>query len=199
MPGPGQSFFGVIWRILTEPIFRGLFDGVATDLSTPQRSPNLEDESIGSFLKRRLGNTHIGDNIVSAIIHGIYAGDIYQLSMKSLQPVAWHCEGLFGSLSIGAKRTILNGEYIIQHRDALVLADLGVRRSHIARDQEMRFASVYSFKQGIGALSDALVAALKANPKVCLRTNDPVQGISFDSQTDRLKVMSKSHRIKYLH
>lgn len=42
---------------------------------------SLEDESIYSFFSRRF-NKDIANNLVSAMVHGIYAGNIHQLSIK---------------------------------------------------------------------------------------------------------------------
>jgi protoporphyrinogen/coproporphyrinogen III oxidase len=174
--------------LLTNPVFKGAVRGAAMEFFTPKRSPDLEDESVGSFLQRRYGNPHMGDNIASAIIHGIYAGDIYKLSIRSLLPWVWFSEGLYGSIMKG----IIAGNHPKSGRDFSVLLDYVKRRSNLARDAETPFASVYTLKRGIGSLSDALVSALKANPRVDIKTCEKVKRISFDSKTDRLKVRAGS-------
>ena len=42
---------------------------------------DLRDESIHDFISRRF-NSSVADNIVSAMVHGIYAGDSHKLSVK---------------------------------------------------------------------------------------------------------------------
>jgi oxygen-dependent protoporphyrinogen oxidase len=187
MPGPGQGVLNSIWRLFTEPAFEGIFTGFAVESNKPRRSSDLKDESVGSFLERRLGNTHVGNNLASAVLHGIYAGDMYQLSIKSLQPIAWHIEGRYGSLFTGMKRLFLEGLRDIDYRDTVLFRLLG-NPSDLAGGRKALDASVYSFKQGIGELSDALVAALKTNPKVRLKTGERVKKLSFDGGSNSLKV-----------
>ncbi|KAJ1965458.1 oxygen-dependent protoporphyrinogen oxidase [Dispira parvispora] len=64
---------GFIPAVLREPWRRDL---------RPSSSDPLGDESIFSFIQRHFGST-VADNIVSAVIHGIYAGDIRKLSVDS--------------------------------------------------------------------------------------------------------------------
>ncbi|KAJ1650103.1 oxygen-dependent protoporphyrinogen oxidase [Dispira simplex] len=64
---------GLIPAVLREPWRRDL---------QPSSSDPLGDESIFSFIQRHFGPT-VADNIISAVIHGIYAGDIRKLSVDS--------------------------------------------------------------------------------------------------------------------
>jgi oxygen-dependent protoporphyrinogen oxidase len=187
MPGPGQNILNFIWRLLTDPVFEGTFSGFAVDSDRPRRPSDLEDESVGSFLERRLGNRHVGDNLASALLHGIYAGDIYQLSIKSLLPIAWHIEGRYGSLFAGMKKFLFEGIQEVKRDDAALLSHM-LQNADLAGGRKVVDASVYSFKQGIGALSDGLVTALKSNPKVQLKTGTKVENIAFDGETNNVKV-----------
>lgn len=64
------------------------------------RSRNLEDESVGSFIERRLGS-EVLNNITEPLIAGIYAADTYNLSMKSTFPQFAELEREYGSLIRG--------------------------------------------------------------------------------------------------
>ncbi len=123
---------------------------------------------------------------MSAILHGIYAGDIYQLSMKSVLPKIWYFEGKYGSLlsplfkaQEWRRDDVALNTYMLKH--ALPNGDL-------AGGSEVIDASVYSFKQGIGALSDGLVTALKSNPRVKLRTGAKIEKIALDKKANTVKV-----------
>jgi protoporphyrinogen/coproporphyrinogen III oxidase len=199
MPGPGQGWLETLWRLFTQPIFKGIFTGLAVESEKPRRSSDLEDESVGSFLERRLGNTHVGDNLASAILHGVYAGDIYQLSIKSLLPMAWYIEGRYGSLFTGIKRVLFEGVQDLPYQDAVLLSDMLRNPSDLAGGRTALDASVYSFKQGIEALSDALIAALKTNPKVRLKTGEKVEKLSFDGESNSVKVGAEIHRMQCLN
>ena len=71
-----------------------IFEGVLSDLVNEWRVPRSKslayfhgDESVHDFFSRRLG-PRIADTFVSAIIHGIYAGDSRHLSVKSSNALA---------------------------------------------------------------------------------------------------------------
>ncbi|KAK9780660.1 putative Protoporphyrinogen oxidase [Seiridium cardinale] len=79
------------WLIATEPLFHNLITGAFCDFFIARRPEGLRDESIGQFVTWRWGSDFT-DNFLSAIIHGLYAGDINQLSVKSLMPKMWELE-----------------------------------------------------------------------------------------------------------
>ncbi|KAH7027487.1 uncharacterized protein B0I36DRAFT_327198 [Microdochium trichocladiopsis] len=94
LPGPpftAQNVVESIRSLLTEPLWDGGLQAAINFLrshdgktpktaQTPQRLD--EDESVGHFLERILGDDRPVKNIVSAMMHGIYGGDVYKLSAK---------------------------------------------------------------------------------------------------------------------
>jgi oxygen-dependent protoporphyrinogen oxidase len=68
-------------------------------LKEPFVKPNTVDESIESFFNRRFGNKILTSNVLSAMIHGIYAGDISKLSIKSIMPKVKYLEKDYGSIT----------------------------------------------------------------------------------------------------
>jgi len=188
MPGPGQDFYSIAWSVLTEPVFRGLIKALLFEGTRPQRESRLEDESVGSFLSRRLGTTDIGNNIVSAFLHGVYAGDINQLSMKSLFPGLWNLEAVFGSFSKAYRVTLPNAP-MLQQRDIILNQQLKPKLQGPLLDS-MRSASVYSFKEGISTLSNALATSLKANPNVQFKMSQEVNKIEYDAKAEGVTVSS---------
>ncbi len=179
--------FKALRRILKEPISKGVFPGVVTEYFRPGRPDTLVDESVGSFVNRRLGNNNITDNIVSAGLHGIYAGDVYQLSAKSVLPALWRWEEEDGSILKCFIKNVQSGTTPIKYKDGLLLQDLNSRTSDLARFDEMKLASVYSFKRGIGALSDALVSALVYS-KVRIKKGHKVKRVLFDGKSNCVEV-----------
>lgn len=75
---------GAIWGVIKEPFVK-------------QKQSN-EDESIESFISRRFSSSTLNDNIISAVFHGIYAGDSSKLSVKSTMPSMVSLEGEKGSI-----------------------------------------------------------------------------------------------------
>jgi oxygen-dependent protoporphyrinogen oxidase len=161
--------------------------GMVTEPMKPKRPASMTDETVGSFLARRV-DKRIADNLVSAVFHGIYAGDIWQLSAKTLLGLAWQLEGRYGNA--------LGGFFRMQNEDPrpeqLTLAhpqDLeSARAMNEEIDLELDFArnlqetSMFTFRNGLQQLVRALQDAVEARGNVEIRTEAPVQ--SFKPLTD---------------
>ncbi|GIP21199.1 protoporphyrinogen oxidase [Paenibacillus sp. J22TS3] len=69
------------------------------DFLIPARK-STEDESLGHFIERRLG-AEVLSNVTEPLLAGIYAGDTYNLSLKSTFPQFGEVERAHGSLMRG--------------------------------------------------------------------------------------------------
>jgi oxygen-dependent protoporphyrinogen oxidase len=105
------------------------------------------DESVGHFVRRRLGNEAF-ERMAQPLLSGIYAGDAEQLSLLATFPRLREVERRYGSLTRGM---------LAQRRQAKQAAPSGPRRS-----------AFMSLQGGTAELIDALVAALE---RVELRTS----------------------------
>ncbi|KAH6690211.1 protoporphyrinogen oxidase-like protein [Leptodontidium sp. MPI-SDFR-AT-0119] len=190
MPGPGQDPFDMAWRVLTEPVFKGLVWGSFTERYRPTRPRELDDESVGSFIARRMASDNVGNNIVSAVLHGIYAGDINQLSVKSLMPQIWHYEAWKGSLMKAILTKMSERLDVVSRKDTDLRMELRPKIDKTLSDA-MMFASVYSFKEGIGALSGAMEKALRNNPNVEFKMETGVTAVEYDGESDGIKISAK--------
>ena len=63
-----------------------------------------EDESIGDFLERRIGREAV-EYLLDPVFSGIYAGDVSQMSKKSILPKLSGFEQNYGSIAWGAIRS----------------------------------------------------------------------------------------------
>jgi len=61
------------------------------------RPPSVTDESVGSFVRRRLGKECL-DRLVAPLVAGIYTADIERLSMATTMQPIWQMEAQHGSL-----------------------------------------------------------------------------------------------------
>ncbi|MFC4619103.1 protoporphyrinogen oxidase [Camelliibacillus cellulosilyticus] len=106
-PIPEGSVMGVPSRL--GPLLEtGLLsmDGKAralNDLFIP-KLPDFEDMSVGDFFDRRLGS-EVVDHIISPLLSGIYAGDIYKLSLETTLPQFIDIQKRVGSLILGLSGT----------------------------------------------------------------------------------------------
>ncbi|KAH3662472.1 hypothetical protein OGAPHI_005724 [Ogataea philodendri] len=82
-------------RFLFDPLGRGLVYGLLKEPFV--RSKMANDETVEQFVTRRF-NKSVSDNVVSAIMHGVYAGDAGKLSAKSVLPQLVDIEAKHGSI-----------------------------------------------------------------------------------------------------
>jgi oxygen-dependent protoporphyrinogen oxidase len=196
MPGPGADIFDQLWSVLTEPVFKGVIKGIFGEVARPPPERSLEDESVASFLNRRLGNTKVSENIVSAVLHGIYAGDINKLSAKSLLPWVWEAERQFGSVGdllynswTGRRQGAFSK--LICPRDIALLKDLHKNPHMAANVEAMKPISVWSFENGISTLTDALAKSLDADPRVQIKQNHAITKLAYDGNANTINVSTR--------
>ncbi|POS87814.1 hypothetical protein EPUL_000687, partial [Erysiphe pulchra] len=177
MPVPGESFLWQVIKMLSEPVFKGMLPA-AIEFLRPPRPEELEDESVASFFTRRLGTVHPVNNIHSAVLHGIYAGDINQLSAQSLFPTFWYMEKHFGGM--------LKGVFFCT-KDKIELlspSEISIRREIIPKinarlHQNLENAAVFSFKQGLGSITNALEQKLKSKPNFSLKLGHQIKSVQL--------------------
>lgn len=189
MPGPGSSFLPTILSMLRESVFKGL---ITACLLEPSKSiiEGQKDESIGSFISRRF-RPELADNIVSALIHGIYAGDIYQLSIRSIFPFLFYAEKEVGS--VGA--AYAGGLSLRWPQDAPLEAEWAKAPPVSEKMQAIRKSSVFTFKKGIGQLADRLETKLRELPNVDIRLETLVDQLWLERTSNSENV---SNTIKQL-
>lgn len=199
MPGPDpeagflQNAISILGSLASEPVFSNLIKGVVTEPLKLDLIPGPADESVAEFVARRL-HPDVADNLVSAVMHGIYAGDIDKLSAQALLGQIRTFEtpdrGVIGSL-LNIKSS---GRAIVRVDDSLARRNAGplknieywkMLKTLVAR------SSALTFKNGVGQLSDALAVALDREEKVEVITHADVRAISQDSETSDLIVSGK--------
>ncbi|KAI8813384.1 hypothetical protein BJ742DRAFT_482261 [Cladochytrium replicatum] len=146
------------------PVMRTALGGFAREIFVPPfKGPPDADESIHSFISRRF-NTALSENIVSAVIHGIYAGDVKKLSVRStMMRGMWDMERKHGGLVRGTIASIFNSP---PNEEDLFVRDM------------QKDTSVYSFPEGLQELSDALERSLVKSGRVEF-VNDEVECMDF--------------------
>jgi oxygen-dependent protoporphyrinogen oxidase len=175
----------MVSRLLEEPVFDGLISGALGEYFRSPRSKETEDESIYDFLSRRL-DRRVADNIVSAVLHGVYAGDIRQLSARTLMPGLWYDEVAAGSMTAGYLASLRAPPRIL-NRELAAWQSYGEEERKPAFPQ-MANASVYTFKKGLGTLTRRLVSVLSKQRNVTLKTNTQITRIRRNDETGGLSV-----------
>lgn len=124
-----------------------------------------EDESVGGFVRRRMG-VEILDRIVAPLTAGIYTADVDKLSMQATMGPIAQMERQYGSLAAATAARRRIGE------DSVERASTGAR-----------YGQFRAFRGGMIQLIRALADAL---PENTIRLNSPVQSIRTDG--DRWQV-----------
>jgi protoporphyrinogen/coproporphyrinogen III oxidase len=124
---------------------------------------DVEDEPFEQFLAARIG-PELARILGSALVHGIYAADSRQLSVKAAFPSLWNA----------AKRG--NGSLV---RGMLKPSSKAASVAHDDHDlgniqKSMEGVSVYSFRDGMATLTGSLEKYLLQSPNVELVKNDGV-------------------------
>ncbi len=105
---PEGSFMGIPTKILPFA-FSGMFSWpgkfrAAGDFVLPRSKP-AEDQSLGHFFRRRLGDDVV-ENLIEPLLSGIYASDLDKLSLMSTFPNFYNLEQKYRSLVLGIKKTM---------------------------------------------------------------------------------------------
>jgi oxygen-dependent protoporphyrinogen oxidase len=152
----------------TSPVGSQLISAVLGEFwATPNRPFAATDESVDSFLSRRFG-PEIARVFASAMIHGIYAADSRKLSVRAAFPSLWEAE------------TRGNGSVVWGFMKSPSPAQELKYEISPELKKIMENTSVYSFKDGISTLTNALAAELKQDKNVDLRVGDAVVSLELD-------------------
>lgn len=193
MPGPepGKGMLSIILDALrtlfTEPIFKGTVMGILREPAVEVRSDLRNDESIGDFVSRRFGSK-VADNILSAVLHGVYAGDIYKLSADSIMGLQRLMEVQNESLIIGTldmvqtKRLLVPADYLLAMCSVVGQRPLG----HFERLRTLvRPASVFTIKDGLAEIARAFERGFaKHSDKIQIVTDARINSIKREDNHD---------------
>jgi oxygen-dependent protoporphyrinogen oxidase len=171
----------------------GVLDGAQNIIAEPwqpRRPSSMTDESIGDFVSRRI-DVRIAQNMLSALMHGIYAGDIWKLSAKSLLPLLWQLEGQYNSVLGGMLQLNMN-----DRRESMVVpthpydyADAKAMQAEFNGDWAETFmhglsdCSTFSFKNGLQQLSQTLHDSLEKNEQVDLKMGTAVESYTMSKDS----------------
>jgi protoporphyrinogen/coproporphyrinogen III oxidase len=184
---PGKDFPRKLFR--TEPFYRKSFGGALKLLLTnfmSSRSNPPGDESIASFFRRRAGQ-HLTQYAVSAIVHGVYAGDHERLSMRSsFLKMYWEMDR--------RRRWFRSPKISLSQEEQA----LGVEMKQNVGVELLRQGSkstVYSFRDGVETLVQRLRERLEET-KVTVLVDTPVQSIKSN---DGIQIRTPLRTNTYSH
>lgn len=161
--------------LLSSPLTRILVPAVLREaLKFDNKPPGTEDESVDAFLRRRFGDD-FAQIFGSALVHGIYAADSRRIGIRSAFPTMWGAaERGWGSIV----------------RGSLLPSKKPERSDHDVGDvsEVMDQASVFSFRNGLQSLTDAMEQHLVQQNNVEILRGSNVSSVL--SAGDRIEVSS---------
>lgn len=124
------------------------------------RKKDREDESLGDFVKRRLGQEAL-DKIAEPLVAGVHAGDPDTMSVRSSFPKFVQLEEEHGSLIRGMIKRMASA-----------------RKAPRPASTGKKVSMFMTLKGGLGTLIENLVAELSKFGNTYIRTNAAVSGIA---------------------
>lgn len=149
---------------LFSPLTRAMIPEILSEWNRPPG--RNEDETIHSFFTRRFG-VEIVNTFIDPLVSGIYAGNPYQLSVKSCFPHLYNWEQRYSSLLKGALYTAFKK-----------------RSKKTAFEKKMAQAGLFSFREGLETLPKALFKQLNQH----ILTDHEVERLNFSSSGIELQL-----------
>lgn len=168
-----------ILKFLGGKISKGIKLSPLKDMIARARPRDVRDESVGSYVSRRFGAV-VSQRFVSAVMRGIYGGDVDELSARSVARIGRIYAMEHESPSMLA--TMINGsgtradKYAAACHISVLQAILNMPFEDIGR--EMGKYSVAVFGEGIQWLPKTLARQLQSLPNVELLKNNKVTSIT---------------------
>jgi oxygen-dependent protoporphyrinogen oxidase len=169
-----SSLFSAFKALITTRLLRSTVFGTLSEPFRPRSPAHLAidggDESVDAFFTRRFGKP-LAENMISAMIHGIYSGDTRRLSMRAIFPGVWEAEREWGSVILSGllggfwrkRGWLVESEYqkLVKNDEEkmdIIKRRLGESESGKELIERMANASVWGLRGGLAVLTDKLHA-----------------------------------------
>ncbi|KAI0346718.1 Protoporphyrinogen oxidase [Trametopsis cervina] len=169
---------------LASPLGRRLAKAIAFEpFKRYGKGVKLEDDSLEHFLAARIG-PDLARLLGSALVHGIYAADARQLSVKAAFPSLWEA-------TLRGKGSIVRGMLTRSDRSGPASAD-DYELGDIPKLLED--VSVYSFHDGMSTLTATLEYAVRRRPNVEIVINDSAATLQNNTAEGNIIIHSEGGR-----
>ncbi|KAF5023155.1 hypothetical protein F66182_4788 [Fusarium sp. NRRL 66182] len=178
---PNISFF----QILREPLYLesiGASIGLAIN-SLRKRAITTHDHSVAEWLHSITNSRKGVGTIISAMMHGIYGGDINRLSARSvLDRIYWGW--YLPNPGMGARPMPVPEQQLLE--------TLGQDKQIQKMALEPKSALVDFGDKGMESLPQAISAALREQRNVTIKTSTPIKSVDFDEASQQVKITEPS-------
>lgn len=151
------------------------------------RAVPVKDMSISEWLYEVSGSHSVADNVASAMIHGIYGGDIDRLSARSVFDRFYWTYYLPNPGADMRQMTMTEQKFMTE-----LSLDPDIRRMALkARGSLLHFG-----KEGMDSLPKALEHVLSRTANVEIKKGRPVRDISYSKETGKVKITTGSWEVE---
>ncbi|KAH0596399.1 hypothetical protein MHUMG1_05516 [Metarhizium humberi] len=164
-----------------EPLFlQSIWGGLGFLLRRMRsRAVPIKDMSVSEWLYEISGSRAVAENVASAMIHGIYGGDIDKLSARSVFDRFYWAYYLPNMGSDLRQMTMREQTFMSE-----LSQDPQIRRMAL----KARGALLHFGRAGMDSLPKALADVLEATPNVEIKKGIPVRDISYDMETEKVNI-----------
>ncbi|GFP52716.1 protoporphyrinogen oxidase [Trichoderma asperellum] len=182
VPLPPHTSFAAFARepVVLESLWAG-FGYVMRRLFNKKEGVPVEDLSIADWIYHITGSRAVADNLASAMVHGIYGGDIYTLSARSVLD-RFYWVHYMPNLGPNLRHMAVSEQTFMEK----MAEDPQLRK--LAR--QPRGALLNFGEAGMEALPIALADALKGQANVEVKLNARVTDLDYDKDTKQIKITS---------
>lgn len=166
-------------KFFTNEVSDGIVPGVVGEAF---RKPKVgkDDESIRSFIERRFGSPQVADNMISAIMHGIYSGDVAKLSVQATMPSLAKVEAEHGSIVKGMMASLRKEKQKEENVALKQYEKLISPSANIAQvSLELKKYPIMRLHSGLQTLPLALAKHLSSLDNVKIHYNLPVESLDL--------------------
>ncbi|CAJ0641557.1 1833_t:CDS:2 [Entrophospora sp. SA101] len=171
-----SSVLSHIKTLITNKFMWKIIMGIIQEPFIPMISKEISDESIEAFITRRLGST-ASQVLMSSLVHGIYAGDVSKLSIRSTFNKLYELERNHGSIIKGLTKSSVNTTMFSDELDKMLYDNMVEENKEIFNF--VSGISLFSFKNGIEEFVDAIVKDLQTKENIEIKTGHEVKEMVF--------------------
>lgn len=169
-------------KFFSNTLTKGLFKSILSEPFKPVKLKTCEDISVGEFFNRKFGSRHLVDNLVSAGLHGIYAGNVYKLSVRSLLPKVVDLTNQHGTIFNSVLRLMVKPKPakelspVLKEYEKLISHDADLKQLQL----QLKPYPMLRLEKGLQQLPLSLGKYLSKQPNVALKYNSNIRSIAFN-------------------
>lgn len=184
-----------LFKFLSDPLGRKLPIGLINEFFQPAKKDSEKEETVEEFFDRRF-NHDISMNLVSPLIHGIYAGDISKLSVNSIFPILPKYEtentsiikSIFKNYRNYDKNDMSNheikDELLIKYKSIFKDSKLNFKKSKIM----LKNFPMIALKDGLQTLPNTIYNELTNNPNIEIKLNTKISRLNSNNNNNENEV-----------